>query len=139
MKGIRSPRRPRPGSREADHGGRWEAQLRKGCLEMAILASLRESRLYGLEILRTLEIRSSLGLAEGTLYLILSRLKNEGVVESEWVHAGKGHPRKYYWLTRAGDDRLREMTRFWTRFSTDLDALLRPAKGAEEESADADR
>jgi PadR family transcriptional regulator PadR len=46
---------------------RWESQLRKGCLEMAILASLRNGRLYGLDILRALAGRSSLGLAEGTL------------------------------------------------------------------------
>ncbi len=113
---------------------RWESQLRKGCLEMAILASLRNGRLYGLDILRALAGRSSLGLAEGTLYLILNRLKNDGLVESEWVDAGTGHPRKYYWLTAAGKDRLREMARFWAQFSADLDALLSPAPGRKEDS-----
>ena len=112
----------------------WEAQLRKGSLEMAILASLRTSKQYGLEILRTLdEGKSSLALAEGTLYLILNRLKNDGLVESEWVDAGTGHPRKYYWLTKTGKERLRAMTRFWTAFSADLDALLNPTRDREEE------
>src|SRR5512138_3381695 len=78
---------------------RWEAQLRKGTLQLAILASLWGSRLYGLEILRALEARSNLGLAEGTLYLILNRLRAEGLVEAEWVAADSGHSRKYYWLT----------------------------------------
>ena len=105
----------------ADH---WGAQFRKGCLEMAILASLWKSRLYGLEILRRLERSSSLGLAEGTLYVILNRLKADGLVHSEWVDAGSGHPRKYYWLTASGKDRLRTMARFWVQFSGDLDALL---------------
>jgi PadR family transcriptional regulator, regulatory protein PadR len=82
-----------------DYSDRWEAQLRKGSLEMAILASLWKNRLYGLEILRVLESDSSLGLAEGTLYLILGRLKAEKLVESEWVDADSG-----------------EMAQFWNRF-----------------------
>lgn len=112
-----------------DHADHWEAQIRKGCLEMAILASLWKSRLYGLEILRGLERSSSLGLAEGTLYVILSRLKADGLVHSEWVDAGSGHPRKYYWLAAPGKDRLRSMARFWVQFSGDLDALLEPVLG----------
>lgn len=56
-------------------GERWESQIRKGSLEMAILASLWKKRLYGLEILRILEGGSGLEMLEGTLYLILNRLK----------------------------------------------------------------
>src|SRR5215469_14119663 len=69
---------------ESDSSERWEAQLRKGCLEMAVLASLWNGSLYGLEILRVLERDSSLVLAEGTIYPILNRLRTEGLVESEW-------------------------------------------------------
>jgi len=105
---------------------RWEAQLRKGTLELAILASLWGTRLYGLEILRALEARSKLGLAEGTLYLILSRLRADALVEAEWVDAGSGHPRKYYWLTPKGTERLRRMARFWVQFSAGLDAAIEP-------------
>lgn len=111
---------------------RWEPQIRKGCLELAILASLWKKRLYGLEILRALEGSASLGLAEGTLYLILSRLKSEGLVDSEWVDARSGHPRKYYWLTEAGKQRLNQMAQFWTRFSASLDDLLEPLLGRKE-------
>jgi PadR family transcriptional regulator PadR len=95
---------------------------------MAILGSLRRGKLYGLEVLRVLESRSSLGLAEGTLYLILNRLKADGLVDAEWVHGRTAHPRKYYWLTAAGNARLREMTRFWRQFVVDLDALLEPVR-----------
>jgi len=110
----------------------WEAQLRKGSLEMAILASLWKSNHYGLEILHALDGRSSLALAEGTLYLILNRLKNDGFVESKWVDAGTGHPRKYYWLTEEGRERLRTMTRFWIQFSADLNVLLEPVTARRE-------
>jgi PadR family transcriptional regulator, regulatory protein PadR len=114
----------------------WEAQLRKGSLEMAILASLWTDRKYGLEILRVLDGKSSLALAEGTLYLILNRLKHDALVGSEWVDAGTGHPRKYYWLTETGKERLRAMARFWAEFSGDLDALLGPVvDGKEKRSA----
>jgi PadR family transcriptional regulator PadR len=72
---------------ESDQSERWEAQLRKGALEMAALASLWKGRLYGLEIIRFLENRSRLVLAEGTIYPILNRLKVEGCLTSEWVEA----------------------------------------------------
>ncbi len=110
----------------------WEAQLRKGSLELAILASLWKSKRYGLEILHALDGRTSLALAEGTLYLILNRLKNDEMVESEWVDAGTGHPRKYYWLTAEGRERLRAMTRFWIQFSADLSVLLEPVMDRKE-------
>ena len=113
----------------------WEAQLRKGSLELAILASLWTNKKYGLEILRTLEGKSSLALAEGTLYLILNRLKSDGFVESEWVDAGTGHPRKYYWLTEAGKERLSAMAQFWTEFSADLGSLLDLSDRKEKRSA----
>jgi PadR family transcriptional regulator PadR len=92
-----------------DRGQHWEAQLRKGCLEMARQASLWQSRLYGLEILRSLSVRSQLDVAERTLYPILSGLKAEGLLQSEWVEAEAGHPRKYYRLTAPGRRRAREM------------------------------
>ena len=85
---------------------RWEAQIRKGALEMAALASLWQGRLYGLEIIRFLEGQSQLVLSEGTIYPILNRLKAEGMLSSEWVEAEAGHPRKYYSLTEPGRQRL---------------------------------
>ena len=104
----------------------WEAQLRRGSLELAILASLWNRRLYGLEILRVLEGTSALGVAEGTLYLILGRLKTEALVEAEWVDARSGHPRKYYRLTAAGKERLRRMALTWSALAKNVDALLTP-------------
>ena len=108
---------------EAD---RWAAQLRKGVLEMAALAALWPGRLYGLEILRYLEAHSQLVLAEGTIYPILSRLKNEGLLASEWVEAEAGHPRKYYSLTEAGRARLRSMAEAWVGFTRGVGCLMKP-------------
>lgn len=118
-------------SREVD-ADRWEAQLRKGALEMAALASLWNGRLYGLEIIRFLENHSRLVLAEGTVYPILNRLKIEGLLTSEWVEAEAGHPRKYYSLTAAGRIRLRAMAAAWASFSAGLTQLLEPVLQIEE-------
>ena len=117
------------------NGGRsdsWEAQLRKGCLEMAILATLWNGRLYGLEILRALAERSRMDIAEGTVYPILARLKSEALLQSEWVEAEAGHPRKYYWLTAAGRRRLKQQAEAWDEFASILSVLLAPVHGGKE-------
>lgn len=105
---------------------KWEVQLRKGCLELAILAALWDQKLYGLEILRRLESDSELIVSEGTVYPLLSRLKALQLVRSEWVESDAGHPRKYYALTAAGKQRVREMAGMWARFSTSMSKLLAP-------------
>jgi PadR family transcriptional regulator PadR len=111
---------------ESDQPDRWEAQLRKGALEMAALASLWPGRLYGLEIIRFLENHSRLVLAEGTIYPILNRLKAEGLLTSVWVEAEAGHPRKYYSLTDSGRQRLHQMAEAWVSFSRGLTQLVEP-------------
>jgi PadR family transcriptional regulator PadR len=119
-----------PNVREQGAADKWEVQLRKGCLELAILAALWDGKLYGLEILRRLESDSDLVVSEGTVYPLLSRLKALGLVRSEWVESDAGHPRKYYALTAVGKDRAREMAGMWVRFSSSMSKLLGPlAKG----------
>lgn len=110
-----------PSTRDA-----WEAQLRRGVLELAILATLANRRLYGLEIIRELKERSALDVAEGTIYPILSRLRADGFVETEWVDAETGHPRKYYWLTKTGVARAESLARTWTVFARNLSSLVDP-------------
>jgi PadR family transcriptional regulator PadR len=114
------------GPSDQDTVDKWEVQLRKGCLELAILAALWDGKLYGLEILRRLESDSDLIVSEGTVYPLLSRLKISGLVRSEWVESDAGHPRKYYALTPAGRQRSREMTWMWSRFSSSMSRLLAP-------------
>ncbi len=110
---------------------KWEVQLRKGSLELAILAALWSDRLYGLEIMRRLSDGSGLNVPEGTVYPLLNRLKSEGLLSSEWVEADAGHPRKYYRLTAAGRRRVNEMARFWESLSASVDNLLRPVRKEE--------
>lgn len=117
---------------EPEQPDRWEAQLRKGAVEMAALASLWHGRLYGLEIIRYIESHSQMALAEGTIYPVLNRLKVEGLLTSEWVEAEAGHPRKYYSLTEAGQVRLRVMAQAWTSFAEGLSRLVEPVVNEKE-------
>jgi PadR family transcriptional regulator PadR len=111
---------------DREAGDKWEVQLRKGCLELAILAALWSDKLYGLEILRRLESDSDLIVSEGTVYPLLSRLKSLGLVRSEWIESDAGHPRKYYALTPAGRHRALDMAETWARFTLSMRKLLGP-------------
>jgi PadR family transcriptional regulator PadR len=117
-----------------DGAEKWEAQLRKGCLEMAVLAALAPGRSYGLEIIRALENHSNLALSEGTIYPILNRLRLDGLVSAEWVDAGSGHPRKYYSLTPAGRRRAHHMAETWLNFAAGLTALVEPLVSKKEKT-----
>jgi len=107
---------------------RWESQLRKGSLNLAILAVLWKQRCYGLEIIRELKGVAGMELAEGTLYPVLLRLTQESLVESEWVDANSGHPRKYYRLSKAGRRRAVEMMHAWGEFSAAMGQLVQLMK-----------
>lgn len=112
-----------------DELAKWETQLRKGGLGLAVLATLWDGRLYGLEMLRRLEAEGGLAVPEGTIYPLLNRLKAEGLVAAEWVEAAAGHPRKYYSLTDRGRGRVRDMAGAWKSFAGGLDRLLAPLSG----------
>ena len=113
-------------SRETDQADNWERQVKKGWLELAILASLWDEKLYGLDILRRLEQATDLVVAEGTVYPILSRLKAEGLVQAKWVEGEAGHPRKYYWLTSAGRSRAAAMARYASGFLGSITQIIAP-------------
>ena len=82
-------------------------QLRKGILELAILACLSRGRHYGYSLVKTISGDEEIDLTEGTIYPILGRLAKEGLVQSEWVESSQGPPRKYYTLTLKGEETFR--------------------------------
>lgn len=101
----------------------WRSQLRKGTLELAVLVALRKRRRYGLELVDMLN-KAELGISEGSIYPLLSRLKAEGKVETEWVDEGVGHAHKYYTLTSHGRAVLKAMLAGWREFNAAFDALV---------------
>ena len=103
---------------------KWEVQLRKGTLELAILAALQQRTLYGLELLKLLQSLPSTTITEGTLYPLLDRLKRDELVDAQWVQEGDSRPRKYYQLTPLGNKKLTDLTRFWRQSVSDIEWLL---------------
>jgi PadR family transcriptional regulator PadR len=85
---------------------------------------LKNKKRYGLEIIQLLERCVGLEVSEGTIYPLLNRLKREGMIGSEWVESGSGHPRKYYFLTKDGQKQIAEMTDYWRKFSKTLSKLI---------------
>lgn len=103
---------------------KWEVQLRKGTLELAILAALQQRTLYGLELLKLLQSLPSTTITEGTLYPLLDRLKRDELVDAQWVQEGETRPRKYYQLTPLGNKKLTDLTRLWRQSVRDIEWLL---------------
>ncbi|MDB6133389.1 MAG: PadR family transcriptional regulator [Verrucomicrobiales bacterium] len=87
----------------------WTVQVRKGVLELCLLSALETGELYGYALVKTLSATPGLSVAEGSIYPLLSRMKNAGLVASRLEESPSGPARKYYSLTDAGRDRLRLM------------------------------
>lgn len=90
-----------------------KAQMRKGVLEYCILSILREGDAYTSEILAKLK-DAKLLVVEGTVYPLLTRLKNAGLLSYRWEESTSGPPRKYYALTETGKLFLNELNTTWT-------------------------
>ncbi|MBI3098969.1 MAG: PadR family transcriptional regulator [Planctomycetes bacterium] len=80
----------------------WTVQVRKGILELCILNTLEEGERYGYELVKALVAVPGLGVTEGTLYPLLSRLRVQGWATTRLVESPEGPARKYYALTRDG-------------------------------------
>ena len=107
----------------ADFHDNWTTQLRKGLLELCILNVIRETSLYGYEIVRHLRQIKGLVIREGTIYPILSRFKREGLVETSIRESSEGPPRKYYRLTAAGRRQLDRMNQAWQEIAGGVQRL----------------
>lgn len=93
-----------------------KAQMRKGILEFCILSVLKEKDAYTSEILDTLK-NAKLLVVEGTVYPLLTRLKNDGLLNYRWEESTSGPPRKYYGLTEQGHEFIKELNVTWTELS----------------------
>jgi len=100
-----------------------KAQMRKGVLEHCILAIIqREGEAYPSDILSHMK-KAELLVVEGTLYPLLARLKNSGLLDYSWVESVSGPPRKYYKLTSKGRTFLKELNKTWKELAAAVNAL----------------
>lgn len=100
------------------------AQMNRGTLPYCVLALLIDEEHYGFELVRRLSEIEGMVTSEGTIYPLLSRLRKEGLLASEWRESASGPPRRYYRLTKAGHAALRRFVGEWRSFRDAIDSLL---------------
>ncbi len=90
-----------------------KAQMKKGILELCILSIISRGEAYASDIIEELK-SSKLIVVEGTLYPLLTRLKNDGLLSYQWVESSAGPPRKYFTLTPEGEQFLNGLNDTWS-------------------------
>ena len=109
-----------------------ESQLRKGALELAVLALIARSEpegVYGGALVESLAARPALAASQGTIYPLLSRLRRQGIVETTWRESPAGPPRRYYRLTPDGVRCLGEQRATWRSLASDMAGVLKDPAG----------
>jgi len=100
------------------------AQMRRGTLQYCVLALLADEERYGFDLVRALAEVDGMVTSEGTIYPLLSRLRRDGLVETNWQESPSGPPRRYYRLTETGRDSLEGFLREWGRFRDAVDHFV---------------
>jgi PadR family transcriptional regulator PadR len=98
-------------------------QMRKGVLEFCILHIISRGEVYASDMLEELT-SAKIMVVEGTLYPLLTRLKNAGLVEYKWVESTSGPPRKYYILTGEGRAFLQGLNRSWNELVVSTQQII---------------
>ena len=99
-----------------------KSQMRKGMLEYCVLLLLEHRPSYASDIIQQLK-NAELLVVEGTLYPLLTRLKNDGLLQYEWQESTQGPPRKYYALSQEGEKFLEDLDAAWTELSNTINYL----------------
>ncbi len=106
---------------------RYLKQFKKGILEIVVLKFLSVREMYGYELISEINEKSRfLEIKEGTLYPILYRLEDDGMMETRWEQAAaRGIPKKYYGITAKGRDELKSASEVWLQFTEDIENILK--------------
>lgn len=99
-----------------------EIQLKKGALELCVLAMLSQHDSYAYEIASRLA--DAIGMGEGTIYPLMRRLQSDGLVETYLVESQAGPPRKYYRLSEGGKRSFQTQKDAWSSFSGAVDQIV---------------
>lgn len=99
-----------------------QSQMRKGILEFCILSIIRRGEAYPSDIVEEMR-NANLQILEGTLYPLLTRLKNADMLTYRWVESNSGPPRKYFSLTEKGENFYKELEQTWNELSNGVNTL----------------
>lgn len=103
-----------------------EVQMKRGVLELCVLAHLAAADNYAYEIATFLS--REIGMGEGTIYPLMRRMQTDGLLEDYLVDSPSGPPRRYYRLTRAGRTRLQAQKETWQTFTRSIDRIVRSTR-----------
>lgn len=101
-----------------------KAQMRKGILDFLILLVISDGPVYASDILKKLK-ENEMIVVEGTLYPLLSRLKDSGLLQYTWQESKAGPPRKYYSLTEKGTETLEQLSTTWKELNKSINSLIK--------------
>ena len=99
-----------------------KSQMRKGFLEYCILLIINKKATYAPDIIKELK-EANLIVVEGTLYPLLTRLKNDNLLSYQWVESNQGPPRKYYEITELGKEFLLELEKSWEEIKNTINTI----------------
>lgn len=114
-----------------------QSQMRKGVLEFCILSIIKRAEAYPSDIIEEMK-KANLHILEGTLYPLLTRLKNAGLLSYRWVESTTGPPRKYFSLTDQGDAFYRELHATWNEMAEAVAQITGPHPDAEAMTAESE-
>ncbi len=106
------------------------SQLKRGTLELCALSVVSRGDCYGYELVN--RISKCMEITEGTIYPLMKRLKDGGLIESYIVESTEGPPRKYYKITNVGLDELTKLADEWYEFRSSINELLKGDFGSDE-------
>ena len=101
-----------------------KAQMRKGILEFCILSLISQREMYVSDLMEALK-KGQLNVVEGTIYPLLTRLKNVGVLSYRWEESSGGPPRKYYQITDKGSEFLAELEKTWNDLTNSVNQITK--------------
>lgn len=102
------------------------SQLKRGTLELCALSVVSRADCYGYELVN--RVSECMEITEGTIYPLMKRLKDGGLIDSYIVESPEGPPRKYYRITDAGKEELARLTKEWFEFTESVNSLLKGDK-----------
>jgi len=106
-----------------------QSQMRKGVLEFCILSIIRQGEVYPSDIVDKMKA-ANLHILEGTLYPLLTRLKNAEYLTYRWVESNSGPPRKYFLMTEKGLAFYAELEKTWKELADAVHALTQPVENS---------
>lgn len=114
----------------------WRSELRRGTVELCLLSVVKQREAYGYEIIERIREQSGIQLTESTVYPMLARLSNDGLLVTRTGPSPQGPPRRYFRLTTTGKKQLKSMIEHWSNYVGSVSKMLNESQGGNDDDCD---